>query len=136
MDRAEVKMQAEELQHNFKEFESVETTQKDVEFFEFIMKMLDGDLSSFTTEELLEEIKSRKSTIVLEKIRSSKGVDINNTFTKIELLEAMRNAFKSAPIDSSDFEGLEVRERLKSLMNDIVKDYKRFNHLLNESAVG
>ncbi|WP_338630443.1 hypothetical protein [Clostridium baratii] len=136
MDRAEAKIQAEELHHNFKEFESVETTQKDVEFFEFIMKILDGDLSSFTTEELLEEIKNRESTVVLENVKDLNRMKIKHIESKIKFLGDMLDGVEFIMSMSTSSETIEKFSLYKECISEIREDYKNIKKFIDKTAVG
>lgn len=68
MEKKELYKQIEDLHHNLKNYESVESTEDDVRALEIIIELLMLGVGSFTTNELLEELIKREGTLVLEKV--------------------------------------------------------------------
>jgi len=70
MNKKELYKQVEDLYYNFKNFESVESTEDDVKALGIIMDLIMLGAGAFTTDELLDELMKREGILVIKKIKS------------------------------------------------------------------
>lgn len=68
MNKKELFEQIEDLHHNLKNYESVESTEDDVKALEEVMDLIILGAGAFTTNELISELMKREGTLVLEKV--------------------------------------------------------------------
>lgn len=115
-----------------------ERRNNDVKIFDTAIGITEKGLGRFSTEELIEELLNRESTLILENSKELNCVRINFIKEKIKFLENMSDGVDYA-IEVAKSRGTGEHEDFKvykEVLKEIAIDLNNIKVLLDGSAVG